>query len=498
MRKDSYMNKKKSNLLGVGALLFYFCSILPLLWICKYSHMCADDYGYGIKPHNAFLKTGKMADVMAAACDTVKGYYEVWQGTYSSLFLFSLQPGIFGEKYYKYGPLFLILLLSIAMFWFGYVLLVQICKMDKNLSFLLLSLWMVVSVQKMHAPVQAFYFYNAGVHYIFMHALLLFYLTAFIRVLFSKEVKKGIYGLEMLLLVFLAGILGGGNYITVFIAILLSFTFSVLYLFYSDEKKKLLWCVPGQITLIIGFIISAIAPGNQVRSERSDGVGPIKAILLSLRFSVERLPQWLDIWTILLFVLIFILALKLIKNMNYSFSYPLLVAGYSFCLYAASFTPTCYAMGYPGAGRCNNVYQLFFYLLVFFNLIYIAGWVQKKEKLVNLRNALSEKKISMLVKVVLILALCILPICGDWNQYMSLCAVKSVYYKEAQLFDVVRSQREEILNTSEEKKLTLPAYNIYPKLLFFDDITTDPKDWRNVSCAKWYKKKKIQLADHFE
>ena len=39
----------------------------------------------------------------------MKHFYETWQGTYSSAFLMSLQPGIFGERYYSLTPVILVL-----------------------------------------------------------------------------------------------------------------------------------------------------------------------------------------------------------------------------------------------------------------------------------------------------------------------------------------------------------------------------------------------------
>lgn len=83
----------------------------------------------------------------------------------------------------------------------------------------------------------------------------------------------------------------------------------------------------------------------------------------------------------------------------------------------------------------------------------------------------------------------------DWNSYASLSAVKSVWAKEAQLYHVQSLEREEMLKTTEEKKVEVQSTTAHPHLLFFDDITTDTSDWRNKYMAKWYGKKKVVLVE---
>ena len=72
--------------------------------------------------------------------------------------------------------------------------------------------------------------------------------------------------------------------------------------------------------------------------------------------------------------------------------------------------------------------------------------------------------------------------------------MKSVWEKEAQLYHVQSLEREELLRRATENIVEVPGTSTQPKLLFFDDITTDSSDWRNKYMAKWYGKKKVILV----
>ena len=102
------------------------------------------------------------------------------------------------------------------------------------------------------------------------------------------------------------------------------------------------------------------------------------------------------------------------------------------------FSPTCYALGYPGAGRCRNVFVIFLYLYLVLLEFYVVGWLRRKVSV----NA-NQMKGPVCAGVAFVCMLSILLILTqDFNNYMSLSAVKSIYYKEAQLYHVIHLERE--------------------------------------------------------
>lgn len=505
------MNKTKSNqkikwkltykiayrMLLAGVLL----SFIPLLFISKYNHMSADDYSYGLKTHKAWEETHSIGETIKAAGEQVADSYESWQGTFTSIFLMALQPGVFGEQYYWIGAVFLILLYGVSFYIFGHVMLTKLLHAEKYQAGIVTLIMLLLCTQWLQAPVQAFYFYNAGVHYIFMFAMLLFALC--LQVLLAAGTKKRAWcAAGGAVLGFL---IGGGNYVTAFLYLLLFITIlsvSVLLQYKDREKSRNIgWQILPVLLFLCSFFISVIAPGNFHRGDKFEDVSPMKAIGLSFQYSMEGCNIWMTLSIVCIFLLLLPLVAGMVKKTSFSFPLPGLAVIYAYCLFAAMYAPTCYALGFPGAGRCRNIYRIVYYMMLLFDLIYVTGYI--KYKIVSgglleaARKAAEFFKNHIWLPFTLITAgfLLLTVLCDDWNSYTTLSAVKSVYQKEAQLYHVQSLEREALLKTTEEKNVEVMTTTAHPKLLFFDDITPDHKDWRNQYMAKWYGKKKVILVE---
>ena len=59
-------------------------------------------------------------------------------------------------------------------------------------------------------------------------------------------------------------------------------------------------------------------------------------------------------------------------------------------------------------------------------------------------------------------------------------------------------QRLEILKDPEIKDALLRDFPKKPYVLFFDDITYDPEDWRNQNMSGYYHKDSVRLMTHEE
>ena len=75
--------------------------LIPTVYLGKYNFMKADDFSYGSTTHNVYLSTGSLWETVKEAVNVSKTTYETWQGTFSSVFLMSLQPGVFDYRLYK-------------------------------------------------------------------------------------------------------------------------------------------------------------------------------------------------------------------------------------------------------------------------------------------------------------------------------------------------------------------------------------------------------------
>ncbi|MCH4034552.1 MAG: hypothetical protein LKE85_11280 [Lachnospiraceae bacterium] len=93
------MNHSKYRKLHIDLLIAFLlfaliiACLFPILKVSQSARPVNDDYSFCYLTHQALVgHTG----VLAAALWEVEQIYFSWQGTYSAIFLFSLQPGIYG------------------------------------------------------------------------------------------------------------------------------------------------------------------------------------------------------------------------------------------------------------------------------------------------------------------------------------------------------------------------------------------------------------------
>ena len=119
MRK--IMNKRISYKMILILLIITLCLLLfPILLIGKYNVPTADDYSFGKGTHDVILNEGSLISVLEAFWNQmIKSYYKS-QGTFSAVFLFSLQPAIWGEDYYALVPFIMLASLLAGVICFGF------------------------------------------------------------------------------------------------------------------------------------------------------------------------------------------------------------------------------------------------------------------------------------------------------------------------------------------------------------------------------------------
>ncbi len=85
-------------------LFCFMLSLIPILLPGRYCTPWADDYVYGFHTHKVFLESDSLRQTVTAAVEQVKNSYYAWQGTCSAIFLMTLQPAVFGERFYALVP----------------------------------------------------------------------------------------------------------------------------------------------------------------------------------------------------------------------------------------------------------------------------------------------------------------------------------------------------------------------------------------------------------
>jgi len=273
-------------------------SLLPILIIAFYNHSTSDDFSYGWMTRNAWIDTHSLWEVIKAVLLNVKETYFTWQGSYSAIALFALQPGVWNENAYFLSTYIILGLFIFSYFYTFRKVCSNILKCDTKTGNIIASVVLLLSIQMAPSPAEAFFWWNGASYYVIFHAFMLLFIINFVICVHEDccSMKKWI-GLSML------GIfIAGGNYITM----LLALETTACAIAYSIYKRK---TVTGKMIIsflfiMVSFLINCLAPGNAVRQATYEAWPPIKAILFSYQEAYLHMEEWTE--PILVIALIFL------------------------------------------------------------------------------------------------------------------------------------------------------------------------------------------------
>lgn len=546
------MNKPKKlnlKLLSYAVLAAFIISLIPLIVISFYNYPAADDFSYGRLPAHAWEQSHSLIQTLNSSLIKTGQSYENWQGTFSAIFLMALQPAIWGEGYYWLATIILLGALILSSMLFFYTVLRKWLKLDKHLYLIIGLILTAACIQFVPSPAQAFYWYNGSIYYTFFYSLSL---TA-VSLLFIGEwsTKKSVRIACWIFAGLLFFIIGSGNYVTSLITIIIAFLITA-YAFW--KKRHMRWTATICLILCItAFAVSALAPGNAVRQEALGAtMSPINAILQSFKHAFTNFGAWTTAPILLLFLFIAPFLYIAASKAKCSFRLPLLWIGLAFCILAAHFTPTLYAMQKPGAGRVTNIIFYYYILFMAFSIFYISGWVHLRlckdsraacqsrtgntilpHTVSSVQLTAAEIKLSeaapgsntsesdpcensvqaneqdgLISAIILVSHKCAagiiiafillfgLTIFGQkgFKSLTSYSATHSLISGEAAVYKAEQEDRLTILKDNSIKDAVLKPLSCKPAVLFFDDITTDSSNWRNKDIAAYYKKDSVILA----
>ena len=361
-------------------LLLFIFSLIPVLMISRYIYAQSDDYSYGLYTHLAWNNTHNLLEVIKAAFKTVGVYMETWQGTYTSEFLMALQPGIFSEQMYHIVPMFIIICFFAGTYFFISSITIRWLKMPFEYALGLTSLISLISIQNCRQQAQGFTWYNGAVHYTVIHALWILVLGLNIRLLLAETKKKEAV-LSVITSIF-SFLVAGGNTLTVLAAVLMNLLIVGFLLINRLKYKKIMRLLIPTLLMIIGMVINFTAKGNDIRLEVMGGktYGVLPTIGRAFAAGAIYSIKWIDITLIifLLWLLPFCIGISKRIMGKIVFGYPLLMLIASFCFFSSLWTPNLYTSNETDILRTQNFIYFVFILLIFWNMIYICGYIASK------------------------------------------------------------------------------------------------------------------------
>lgn len=491
-------------------ILLFSISLLPLFFISKYDHPSADDFTYGFLTSQMWRNTHSIGRVFEAAVQQTNIIYHTWQGSFSAVFLMSLQPAIFGESLYKWAPLFLITCFIASSSFFLYVVMRKYMGASSTDYIITSFLLMLASVQFAYSPVESFFWYNGGIYYTFFYSIALILIG--LVLLEPKTHRKFLKFLCCIFAPILAFFLGGGNYTTALSVVLILF-FLTGYDAMHKNKRGILSAIVF-LFCFASFIISVLAPGNQIRQATVGSPNAVKAIILSFIYGTYSICNATTLPVVILWIFLTPFLYRIARNSKYSFLHPILFCLIMFCLYCAQATPTLYALGINLPERLIDIIYYSYYIFALMTLFYLLGWVSRKLKNIRWKESLPsaidaffqksrayETHFTIVMAVLFVLScvgLCNVSKGQDGKAKFShlpssICAVQSILSGEASGYDREENLRMSLYHNNNLLEVEVDPLTFQPYLLYETDITENPQDWRNVALAKYYGKKLVKL-----
>lgn len=487
------MLKRRSDsltwLMWVFLVIFILC-VIPVLSAGQYAHPLYDDYRYSHRVYAALMQNGSFSDLIQAAVRQVQWTWYNWQGTYSAVFLFAFQPGVFSQDLYFLTTWIMVGALSLSTLFFCWTVIVRWIRARKEYAVLLAILMVLCSMEFVPDKQGAFYWFNGSCYYTLFYSFALVYFSLLIRFVLARKTWAAVL-LFIVLLPFTV-LMGGANYSTGLFCCEMMVVAAVFLLFTRNPKK---W---GVLVLTAGllylFSLSISAPGNAIRAAKTTSTAPIQACILSLYFSCIKMGQWTSIPQLVFFVAVTPMLYRLANLSPWKFRFPLLVFLGTFCLYASQMTPPIFGMSNIGAGRQINIYYYSYYVFWVFNIFYACGWFLQKYP--TLINDFQLADLSGNFRMQTVLAMLIIFILGSFSygffNMTTLKALSAVETGMAQQYDREYDAIVEILE-AEGDVAEIPEVETTNDFLKKLNLSQNPNASVNSGLAEYYGKQQVIL-----
>ena len=464
-------------------LLAFLLLLIPVLALSRYARGSADDYCFGIYTYHA-LQNGE--SLLAAVWRTVSGYYQSWQGSFAAVGMMSLTPCIWGETAYGITAVVMLASLIAGTVKLTDTLVRRLAGGDWRDVIYIAVPMLICATQFMPSPLNSVYWWNGSVYYTFFYGLSLFYAERFAALLFLPRSNRA----AILVPGLLCGVLvGGSNYVSALLSALLG----GLFWLYAMWKKRARW---SAFLLLCGeaipFFVSMAAPGNRIRQDTIASTPPVQAIWEAIGQAAADLTEWPN-WPILLMLLAWLpLLWRLCGKSGFSFPLPGLFAAAVFLLFAAQNTPHFYAASNAGPLRLRDIVYFSSYWLYLLCEWYCVGWLRRFLRQIPAfpkpRPWMGRTAAAALV---LLAGFCLFSYgptgftAGCLRELNSGVAADYAGERDARLAD---------LTDPAVSGPVFPAIRSRPILLYQQDITTDPSDWKNHVMAMYWEKDSVSIA----
>lgn len=470
--KQDSLNNPKDNLLRwlFNVALF---SLIPFIFFLFKTVPCSDDFFY----HN--YAQGK------TLTEFLVDHYNTWTGRYFSNFLMAVSPFTLTSNLdvYPWMTVSIFILFAVSSYFFFYQIILFFPTKQPGLKSLYISTIVIgLFFHKMPRVSDTFYWYPGSS----AHLIALSFCLICIGLLLTRGTSKKISLASNMTRTFLISLLSfficGSNET---IAMQWIFILFFIFGFFRFHYRKWEWTLIFPLSIsIFGFLIMFFAPGTAIRAA---ALKTHPSVLLTLvkpwGLLIETSIRYLSLNLI---ILCFWLAPYSVKFNN---SIPLLNSNKKikillsfFCIgtLVLTFVPSVWTMGgLPPRRVLNNSYFFFLVFMPFLIVLWakeIHFWHSWQEKLDNILGLKWQKAVIAI---------------GFFLTFNNFTAWNDVFHYSS--FLKSWQHRLELIHQNKKMDLAVPELNYFPETFYYEDITTDPADYRNTNYIQFFDLKSIVI-----
>lgn len=448
--------------------LLALLGVLPFMLLGFFAHPSADDW------------------YMAA--DTLeKGFWQsnldfYWglTGRYFSSALLFANPILLSFTAFKAWSFLLVLALPVSLRWAAGAWFPEASKGWRSALAVLLS---VVFLWGMASPAQGFYWGTGSVGYM-LPGVLSFCVAALLgrRCLeVDWRPRPALLAALALLAVAITGCT------EVAMALFLAHVTALNAIFFWRHRRVSCPLLVVLMATCLGVALVVLTPGNANRqtwySNEIHHV-PLPALLMALKLALRQVAVWLVYSPLALFSLITLSAWPTSPRFTRRRAWELIMV--AIVLMAGSvfggFFLGTWTMGAVIPLRAVNLVLIFF----------IIDWMILLAGLGALLRHFNVR-IPRLGPALCICAFSILGASALLMKNNVTTAWSDLLSGRAWQYDQESSQRHALIRASAEPDVLVPVLTARPASLFFNDLTTDPANWRNTGCARFFRKRSVAL-----
>lgn len=491
--------------IALTMLGLFFVSLIPVIYCSFFDYATGDDLWEGAAAYRVLVNNGTIKEFITAVYEWAKGDYLGWEGNWSSIILWCLEPSIWGEKVYCITPWIALVFLCGGI---GYFLFHYLKKyLSDNWEFLIIVSVIVCffSVQYMPSIGSGIFWYAAMVNYVVPYGLCL---AAFVWM--DKFLEKGKKShLIMTSIVFLY--VGGAGYTPVVLAFLVSVVIIIIHAcsHETQKKRRAYWLFLPLLLLSISFAFSAMSPGNAIRGGDNYyfSIGKVAVTVLeAVKQGFFGGIKWF--FTVRPLILSFPILIIVtwekvdIDQARLKIKYPFIVLLGLFLTSCSVYAPGIYAqVGNMSGGIPNSIYFVFLMCYVI-GTIYLTCYIKKV--FVNKKGKNIAPKLLERLRGIVILGeilFCLVAgrhLIGNMAGYICVEFIGSGQLSD---FEYQMQERLAILHDPEITNVVLPEMNNEQGPFVHMALLNDPTTYTNMATARFYGKESvvaIPRAEYYE